>query len=217
MITLVAAVAALGIILLYSGLTVPSGPSSGRRSAGRLDDLVRESGVKRLSVPGLIAICIGLWFSVLVLVAGLTSSIVIAAAVSSGAAWLPVSWLAARRNRRRRGFREAWPDAIAGLIAGVRAGVSLPESCLSLVDRGPNEFRQGFAAFASAYRASGTFAVGLDRLREELADPIADRVIAALAMAHEVGGTDLVRVLRTLGDFVRENVRVRKEIEARWS
>jgi tight adherence protein B len=26
-----------------------------------------------------------------------------------------------------------------------------------------------------------------------------------------------VRVLRTLGDFVREDVRVRKEIEARWS
>ena len=217
MIALVAAVAALGIVLLYSGLTVPSAPSSRRLWGRRLDDLVRESGVKRMSVSGLIAMCSGLWLVSLVAVAGLTSSLVVAAAVSLGAAWVPVSWLSARRNRRRRGFREAWFDAIAGLIAGVRAGVSLPESCLALVDRGPHEFRPGFTAFAAAYRASGSFAAGLDRLREELADPIADRVIAALAMAHEVGGTDLVRVLRTLGDFVREDVRVRKEIEARWS
>ena len=217
MIALIAAVAALGIVLLYGGLTVPSAPSSRRLWGRRLDDVVRESGVKRLSGPGLIALCASLWLVSLVAVAGLTSSLVVAAAVSFGAAWVPVSWLAARRNRRRRSFREAWPDAIAGLIAGVRGGVSLPESCLSLVDRGPHEFRTGFTAFASAYRASGSFAVGLDRLREELGDPIADRVIAALAMAHEVGGTDLVRVLRTLGDFVREDVRVRKEIEARWS
>jgi tight adherence protein B len=217
MTTLAAAVAAFGIVLLYSGLTMPGGPASSRRLGRSLDDLVRESGVKRLSGTGLLVLCAALWLSALVVVAGLTSSMVVAAAVSFAAAWLPVSWLSARRSRRRRGFREAWPDAIAGLISGVRAGVSLPESCLSLVDRGPDDFRPGFAAFASAYRASGSFVVGLNRLREELADPIADRVVAALAMAHEVGGTDLVRVLRTLGDFVREDMRVRKEIEARWS
>jgi tight adherence protein B len=217
MIVLVAAIAAFGIVLLYSGLTVPSGPSS-RRSWGRsLDDLVRESGVKQLSSPRVIALCASLSLIAFVAVAGVTSSVVIAATVSLGAATFPITWLSGRRNRRRRGFREAWPDAIAGLVASVRAGVSLPESCISLIDRGPHEFRDGFASFASAYRASGSFAVGLNRLRDELADPIADRVVAAIAMAHEVGGTDLVRVLRTLGDFVREDVRVRKEIEARWS
>jgi tight adherence protein B len=50
-----------------------------------------------------------------------------------------------------------------------------------------------------------------------MADPIADRVCAALVLAHQVGGTDLVRVLRTVGDFVRDDLRTRKEIEARWS
>jgi tight adherence protein B len=57
----------------------------------------------------------------------------------------------------------------------------------------------------------------LDRLRTESADPVADRIVASLTLASEVGGTDLVRVLRTLADFVREDIRVRKEIEARWS
>jgi tight adherence protein B len=42
-------------------------------------------------------------------------------------------------------------------------------------------------------------------------------VVAALTIAHQVGGSDLVRVLRTLADFVREDLRARKEVEARWS
>jgi tight adherence protein B len=41
--------------------------------------------------------------------------------------------------------------------------------------------------------------------------------VAALTLTYEVGGTELVRVLRSLSDFVREDLRVRKEIEARWS
>jgi tight adherence protein B len=79
------------------------------------------------------------------------------------------------------------------------------------------ELKEGFASFASTYRASGSFAAGLTRLRTELSDPVADRVAIALGLAYEVGGTDLVRVLRALGDFIREDIRIRKEIEARWS
>jgi tight adherence protein B len=99
----------------------------------------------------------------------------------------------------------------------VRAGISLPEACSSLLERGPRELAHGFESFRNSYRSSGSFEAGLRRLRDDLADPIADRVATALLLAHEVGGTDLVRVLRTLADFVREDLRVRKEIEARWS
>jgi tight adherence protein B len=152
-----------------------------------------------------------------IVTAGLTGSLVVALAAGAAAAWSPVALARSRRMRRRRGFREAWPDAIATLIASVRAGVSLPEACASLLSRGPLQLRPGFEAFSSSYRATGSFQAALTRLRAELADPVADRVALALSMAHEVGGTDLVRVLRTLADFVREDLRVRKEIESRWS
>ena len=42
-------------------------------------------------------------------------------------------------------------------------------------------------------------------------------MIAALRIAHEVGGSDLGRVLRTLGSLVREDARTRGEIAARQS
>jgi tight adherence protein B len=72
-------------------------------------------------------------------------------------------------------------------------------------------------AFAATYRASGSFEASLARLRSEFSDPTADRVAASLSLAAQVGGTDLVRVLRALSDFVRDDLRVRKEVEARWS
>jgi tight adherence protein B len=212
----VPALAALGVVLIYNGLTVAPGRRR-RPVMGRLDRLAQESGVRHLTGSGIVAASMIAWLVTGIFVAGISGSGAVALALALAAAWLPFAIAKSRRDRRRRAFREAWPDAIATLVASVRAGVSLPESCLSLIDRGPQDLRPGWLAFASSYRATGSFRIALDRLRQELADPIADRVTAALALTDEVGGTDLVRVLRTLGDFVREDIRVRKEIEARWS
>src|SRR4030095_1151771 len=53
------------------------------------------------------------------------------------------------------------------------------------------------------------------RSKDELADPTADRVMEALRLAREVGGSELGRTLRTLSGFLRDEQRVRKELEAR--
>ena len=147
----------------------------------------------------------------------LTTSFVVIALVLVTAAWSPVAWLRARARKRRLSHRDVWPEAIALLTAGVRAGVSLPEVVGTLADRGPEILRPYFHRYRRSYRASTSFPAALEGLARDLADPIADRVVAALKLAHEVGGSELGRVLRTLGDFVRDDLRVRKEIEARWS
>jgi tight adherence protein B len=54
-------------------------------------------------------------------------------------------------------------------------------------------------------------------LQGSIADPVADRVIASLRIAREVGGTDLGVVLRTLSSLLRADLRARGEIEARQS
>ena len=50
-----------------------------------------------------------------------------------------------------------------------------------------------------------------------MADPVADRIVEALRLTRDVGGTDLGRLLRTLASFLREDVRTRGELEARQS
>ena len=50
-----------------------------------------------------------------------------------------------------------------------------------------------------------------------MSDPVADRIIEALRITRDVGGTDLGTLLRTLSSFLREDARVRSELEARQS
>jgi tight adherence protein B len=214
---LIAALAALGLLVLYDGLTRSRSRNRSPSPLVALDRLVQEAGLGQLNGARLIGLSVALALGCGVLVAGVSSSLLIAGVFFVGGGWLPFAYVSSRRDRRQRRFREAWPDTIQGLISGVRAGVSLAESCVAQASKGPEELRPGFAAFAGAYRSTGNFKTGLDRLRSELADPVADRVVASLSLASEVGGTDLVRVLRTLADFVREDLRVRKEIEARWA
>lgn len=216
MTTFVAALAAMGLLLVYDGI---ARPARRRRPRVRrsLDALAAESGIKGLTGPRLAASSAGAGFVALVVAAGVTGSAVVALAVATPAAALPSTSARRRRDARRRRLREQWPDALATLIAGVRAGVSLPECCAGLAERGPEGIRAGAEAFASTYRATGSFRAALTSMQDELADPVADRVSAALWLAHEAGGTDLVRVLRALADFLREDTRVRREVEARWS
>ena len=212
---LIVLLGAFGLVLMFAGATRPPHPPQPK--VRKLDLFMREAGLKRWSGKSLVTIVVTTWVLIWVCAAGLTSSWIVATSVACAGAWTPLVWLRGRALRLRRSYAEAWPDAIATLIAAVRAGVSLPEACIGLTERGPRELAPGFAALAATYRASGSFQAGLTRLRDHLSDPIADRVAVALTLAHEVGGSDLVRVLRSLGDFVREDLRIRREIEARWS
>ncbi|HYI44849.1 MAG TPA: type II secretion system F family protein [Actinomycetota bacterium] len=212
--SLIPALGALGVLMIYSGLT---SRTSGRSKAfGALDRLCQEAGGS-LTAGRLAMVCCGLFGVSFLVVAGFTSAAVPAIVLATAASVAPIAMLRSRRASRREVFREQWPDAIATLIAGVRAGISLPEVCCSLSQRGPGDLRPGFSGLAATYRATGSFEAGLAKLRDTMADPVADRICVALGVAHDVGGNDLVRVLRTLSEFVREDLRVRKEIRARWS
>lgn len=134
-------------------------------------------------------------------------------AVIAGAA--PVTLVRLRARERRSKLRELWPDAVDNIASGVRAGLALPEALSQLSMRGPVELRPAFAAFAEDYRSTGRFHDCLDRLKDRLSDPVADRLVESLRLAREVGGSDLGRLLRTLSMFLREDARTRAELETR--
>jgi len=116
--------------------------------------------------------------------------------------------------------RAAWSghrqeEAIDNLASAVRAGMSLPEGLAGLAEHGPAPLRPAFARFGASYRASGRFTECLQALKNELADPVGDRVCETLRVAREVGGTDLGTVLRTLSELLRVDARTRSELETR--
>lgn len=211
----ISAAAALGLALVYSGWT--AGRSSGflrsSLSAGWMDRRELSYGATIKLLPMSVAAGVGTGS----LTMALTGLVPLALVASSMAARTPFVRAAARARRRREEMSEAWPDAISSMIAGIRAGMSLPECCCALVERGPEVLRPGFTVFGDTYRSCMSFTAALEGLRDALGDPITDRVTVVLQLADDVGGTDLVRVLRATGDFIREDLRTRGEIRARWS
>lgn len=159
----------------------------------------------------------GLGATVAVLLGALTASPTIGAAFGAIAALGPSAYVRSRARKRRAELRELWPEVIDDLISGIRAGMSMPEALIALAERGPEPMRAAFRTFAEDYRATGRFNESLDQLRSRLADPVADRLIEALRLTRQVGGTDLVRLLRTLSQFLRQDLRTRGELEARQS
>jgi tight adherence protein B len=99
----------------------------------------------------------------------------------------------------------------------VRSGLALPDSIVTLAHSGPEATRAAFAAFEQQYRATGSFGLCVDSLKDRLADPVADRILETLRMAREVGGTELTSVLRALGSHLRHEAAIRSEVEARQS
>ncbi|MFM8351162.1 MAG: type II secretion system F family protein [Actinomycetales bacterium] len=208
----------VGVLLIVLSLDTHRDRTAAKsRAVGRLQRLVDASGIARLTISRLIfaAASVALIVALLVLVV----TTVPMAALLAGIVGAAVPFLLVRRRARlrQRALRTAWPDAVDALVSAVRAGMALPEAMADLSRNGPEPLRAAFTVFASEYRATGSFAHALDTLQDFLVDPVADRVVASMRIARQVGGTDLGTVLRTLSALLREDARARGEIEARQS
>ncbi|OJX97941.1 MAG: hypothetical protein BGO96_13660 [Micrococcales bacterium 73-15] len=206
-----------GLLLVWSATwadELPRGESWPVRSWRELTARAGLAGVDPGPVVGLGALAAVL-VALVGLGTGMATSVTVAFALVAAA--LPLAWLWRRARRRVVERRTLWPDVVDDLTSAVRAGLSLPEALVALATRGPAELRPEMALFAAEYRATGRFSDALARWQLALADPVADRIAAALRLADDVGGSDLGRMLRTLSTFLREDLRTRGELAARQS
>jgi len=181
----------------------------------RRTDLIRQAGIDGVGSGQLIGAQALAGGFALVLVVLITSTITVAACFGVFGFFAPVLVLRRMRRRRQVALRDLWPEAVDNLASAVRAGMSLPEGLSALALRGPAELRPPFGRFGAAYRASGRFGECLDALKDDLADPVGDRVCETMRVAREVGGSDLGTVLRTLSELLRSDARTRSELETR--
>lgn len=208
-----------GVFLVWWSWWAPEERPPGRLDAwrARTQDLLVQAGAPTVTPGALIGASVSLGVVVALVGTGLSGAPVIGACFGLIAARGPFALVAMRASSRRAAMREVWPEAVDHLSSGIRAGLSLPEALGQLGDRGPEAVRPQFRAFAEDYRATGRFGPCLDALKARLADPVADRIVEALRITRDVGGTDVGRLLRTLSEFLREDAHTRGELEARQS
>jgi len=219
---IVALIFGIGLFCIWWSCWPPD-PTPARAAARRrtwrdhlADDLI-QAGYASIGPNALLTTSALTALIVFILFWGVVSVTSIAVAFAAIAAFAPVALVRSRARRRRAQLRDLWPDAVDNITSGVRAGLALPESLAQLAIRGPVPLRPAFARFAEDYRVSGRFNDSLDNLKANLADPVGDRLVEALRMAREVGGSDLGRLLRTLSSFLRDDAHARAELETRQS
>jgi tight adherence protein B len=205
----------VGLLLIWrSGPRAPQ-PRTGPRKVSGRQELLAAAGLTGINAAQLIALQFGLGLLALVVVLLTTGTVTVSLVFAVFGFALPHVQVRRLAARRRADLREVWPEVVDNLASAVRAGLSLPEALSALSTRGPEVLRPPFARFAAQYRSSGRFSACLDRLKDDLADPVGDRIVETLRVAREVGGSDLGRVLRTLATFLREDARARAELETR--
>jgi tight adherence protein B len=206
-----------GVVLAASPLLWPARPDTTGARPGRLRERLVQAGLERVSVGAFVVASaiagVGLAAASFALVpvvpVGFVAGVV-------GLA-LPTVLLLGRARRQRRSARVVWPDVVDHLVSAVRSGLALPDAVVALARTGPPRSRTAFLAFEQDYRATGDFSLCLDRLKDRLADPVADRIVETLRMAREVGGAELTTVLRGLATYLRQDAAIRSEVEARQS
>ncbi|MRG58867.1 type II secretion system protein F [Agromyces sp. CFH 90414] len=209
----------LGLLLALSPLLWPARAATPSRGGSRqvVRDELRLAGLGSVPVPAILAVMV-----VLALVAAAVAQAVFGLLVLTGVAGalglgaVPAA-VHSRAVRRRAGNRAAWPEVVDHLVAAVRSGMSLPDAIGALGTLGPAATREPFAAFDADYRRTGAFGPALDRLKDRLADPVADRILETLRMAREVGGSEVTHVLRSLSGYLREDAALRAEVRSRQS
>ena len=123
--------------------------------------------------------------------------------------------LRARIERRERALRAVWPGLVDHLRQAVRSGAGVGDAVWALDDVVPTELRPSFDTYRQSLESGQTVAQALTRLKADIANPVADRIIEALRMAHEVGGPELPRILSDLQTSVRADWQVREDALAK--
>lgn len=130
---------------------------------------------------------------------------------------VPIVALASARDRRRQRARALWPDVIDSIRVALRSGSTLTDAMIAASAMVPKEWRVAWTELEVNLRRGSDVDTALRRLQRALADPIADRVVEAIVVAREFGGTELPAVLTELGRSVRRESAMRREAQSRQS
>ena len=111
----------------------------------------------------------------------------------------------------------AWPEVIDHLVSAIQSGMSLIEALTELSTRGPEVLRPAFSSFKSQVFEDGNFDQGIEYLAEHFKSHASDQIFQALLISKSLGGSELLSILRTLGNFLREDLALRNEIAVKQS
>lgn len=147
-----------------------------------------------------------------VIVVSLTPVAALAVVPAALAAAAPIVWLRHRARTRTAELRRAWPDALAQVSGNLRAGRPLSHALIDLSLNGPPPLAGPLTGLAARIQTVGLVAA-LHAVRDAAAEPVTDRIIEVLVLAHTEGGRMVLTVIDDLTVAVADEVAAAEETE----
>jgi tight adherence protein B len=122
-----------------------------------------------------------------------------------------------RKGKHELEVSASWPEVIDHLVSAIQSGLSLTEALTELSNRGPMVMRPAFTHFKKQVFEDGNFDQGIQTLAEQFKSHASDQIFQALLISKSLGGSELLSILRTLGNFLREDLALRNEIAVKQS
>ena len=144
-----------------------------------------------------------------------TKALVIGLAMGSVAS--AMYWISAKRNVNKKSWDlfSVMPEIIDHMISGIQSGLSLNEALSNLSKRGPVLTQEYFEEFRINLNHGYSFEDSISLLQERFDIRSADQLFESLIFAKSLGGSELLAMLRQLGDFTRQDLSLRREIAAK--
>ncbi|MFZ4514918.1 MAG: type II secretion system F family protein [Acidimicrobiia bacterium] len=154
----------------------------------------------------------GLGVVTFVLLFAVTGVATFAVVPAFGAGALPRMYYARRRRTTAEARVRAWPDALRTLTANIAASQSLHQALKGLATTGPVPLRPTFTRYNQLCVALDQKSA-LELIKEELSDPVSDRVIEVLIVATDAGPAIVLDVLRELATATTKDLQLNDHIE----
>jgi tight adherence protein B len=132
------------------------------------------------------------------------------------AAYLPVFYLRRRESRRRQQFTEQLPDVLSLLVGSLRAGHGLNQALERVAGQVPPPAAVEFTRLIRAVSLGVPVQQGLNDMTHRVGSDDLDLIVTAMNVQFEMGG-NLAQTLDTIGDTIRDRIRIKREIQVMTS
>lgn len=166
-----------------------------------------------VSLPQFWATVVCAGFLTFLVVFALTGLVAVALVPAVVVATMPRAYFARKRSQRVAQVQESWPDGLRDILSSVRSGSSLPTAIENVALFGPEPLREAFQGFDVYSRSLGVVPA-LEMVKDDIADPTADRVVEVLILAYERGGAVVPEILEDLAEATTRDLWTMEQIRS---
>lgn len=202
---LLSMLAAAGLLLLWHGATRRERPTRPAKISNRARQTLNRTRLTPLNLAILaISVIAGLIYAAR---SGFWAVAILIPALAWG---LPLMLKSpSRQDVERLDGLSQWIRRLAGLIA---SGRGLRQTLITSLDSAPKAIEPQIRALANRLRNGLPTEVALYRLGDDLADPVADKAVAALIKASTTAEASVASLLNDVAQMISDEVQARQQI-----